>query len=346
MVRIVELSAMRTLLQTEGVQATLRGVSQYVREDFARWHEFHKEPRSAIHYPFGVMELMPIADDRYYSFKFVNGHPGNTRQGKLTVVAFGMLADVKTGYPLLISEMTVLTSLRTAATSALVARYCADPDTELMALIGCGSQAEFQILAMANQLPLREVRVYDRRPEAMQRLLQNLSGYSLRVVPCRTIIDAVTGVSLITTATAARCHQRILTAHDVTAGTHINAIGGDSPGKTELDVDLVRKARVIVEFEAQTRREGEIQLLPVDSPVIELADIVSGKAAARTSDDQITLFDSVGFALEDFSVLRYVYQRVRSQHLGYESGLVPEQIPGNDLFAWLVKQPPRKVSLA
>ena len=95
----------------------------------------------------GVIELMPICDDEYYAFKYVNGHPYNPQSNKLTVVAVGMLSQVKDGYPLMISEMTLLTALRTAGTSALAARYLAKPNSKVMAMIGTGSQSEFQVIA-------------------------------------------------------------------------------------------------------------------------------------------------------------------------------------------------------
>src|SRR5581483_2612000 len=119
------------------------------------------------HSPGGVIELMPVDDGRLYSFKYVNGHPQNTAAGLLTVTAFGVLADVPTGYPLLLSELTVTTALRTAAMSAVAARWLARGDCRSMALIGSGAQSEFQILAFHRMLGIRELRIFDVDPLAV-----------------------------------------------------------------------------------------------------------------------------------------------------------------------------------
>src|SRR6202040_692181 len=106
-------------------------LSAEIEADFLRWGDFDNSARHATHSPVGVIELMPACDGRLYSFKYVNGHPQNTAAGLLTVTAFGVLADVRTGYPLLLSELTVTTALRTAATSALAARYMARPESRV-----------------------------------------------------------------------------------------------------------------------------------------------------------------------------------------------------------------------
>ncbi len=105
------------LINRHGIPQTLRGMRDAIAEDFARWADFDKSARVANHSTHGVIELMPIADDTLYSFKYVNGHPKNTGLGLSTVMAFGVLADVATGTPLLLSELTLTTALRTAATS-------------------------------------------------------------------------------------------------------------------------------------------------------------------------------------------------------------------------------------
>src|ERR1700737_1266036 len=118
-----------------------------IEADYRRWDDFEKSPRHAIHSSVGVIELMPTSDGRLYSFKYVNGHPKTTAKNLLTVTAFGMLADVATGYPLLLSEMTFVTALRTAAISALASSRIARPASRVMALIGNGAQSEFQAIA-------------------------------------------------------------------------------------------------------------------------------------------------------------------------------------------------------
>src|SRR5215510_11019796 len=116
-----------------GIERLQELLAMEIEADYRRWDQFEKSPRHASHSPVGVIELMPASDGRLYTFKYVNGHPKNTAAGLLTVTAFGVLADVDTGYPLLLSELTFTTALRTAAMSALAARWMARPDSTCMA---------------------------------------------------------------------------------------------------------------------------------------------------------------------------------------------------------------------
>ena len=303
-----------------------------LRADFLRWESFDKSARMASHSPRGVIELMPVADDALYSFKYVNGHPGNPAGGLPTVMAFGVLAEVRTGYPLLLSELTLTTALRTAATSALAAQALARPGSRRMALIGNGAQAEFQALAFHALLGIRELRVYDTDPAATDKLVRNLAHVDgLTVERAASTAEAVRGVDIVTTVTADKSRATILTPAMVEPGMHLNAVGGDCPGKTELHPDVLRGARVVVEYEPQSRVEGEIQQLPANHPVTELWRVLRGDAPGRTRADEVTVFDSVGFALEDYSALRYLYQQAQARGLGVDVELVPTDDP-KDLF--------------
>lgn len=329
MIRYVGTREMADLLRREGPDAILRRLIASLRADFLRWPEFDLAPRLASHSAGGVIELMPIADATFYSFKFVNGHPGNTRLGKQTVVAFGVLADVATGYPLLICEMSVLTALRTAATSALAASHLARPESRSMALIGTGAQAEFQALAFRLALGIGEIRLFDLDPAAVAKARTHLEGHGLKIVCAKSVDEAVAGADIVTTATADKTRATILTPALVEPGQHLNAIGGDCPGKTELHPDIVARARTIVEYEPQSRIEGEIQQLPPDYPVTELWRVLRGDAPGRVGRDEITLFDSVGFALEDLSALR-VLREIAGPGPGLD--LIPQPDDPKDLF--------------
>ncbi|MGA4554817.1 ornithine cyclodeaminase [Methylorubrum aminovorans] len=328
-IRYVGTREMADLLRREGPEAILRRLIASLRADFLRWPEFDLAPRLASHSAGGVIELMPIADAAFYSFKFVNGHPGNTRLGKQTVVAFGVLADVATGYPLLICEMSVLTALRTAATSALAAYHLARPESRSMALIGTGAQAEFQALAFRLALGIDEIRLFDLDPAAMAKARTHLEGHGLKIVCAKSVDEAVAGADIVTTATADKTRATILTPDLVEPGQHLNAIGGDCPGKTELHPDIVARARTIVEYEPQSRIEGEIQQMPPDYPVTELWRVLRGDAPGRAGRDEITLFDSVGFALEDLSALR-ILREIAGPGPGLD--LIPEPDNPKDLF--------------
>ncbi len=324
-----------SLVRQLGLARCLRDLADAIASDFRRWPEFDKTARVAAHSPVGVIELMPIADATHHSFKYVNGHPGNGRHGLPTVMAYGGLADVATGTPLLLTELTLTTALRTAAMSALAARTLARPDSRCMALIGNGAQSEFQALAFHHLLGIETLRVYDIDPAATEKLMANLRNSGLSVVRCTSVADAVAGSDIVTTVTADKTNATILTADLLAPGQHINAVGGDCPGKTELHADVLHAARVFVEYEPQTRVEGDLQQMPADFAVTELWRVLTGQAPGRQSPADVTVFDSVGFALEDFSALRYLAAQAQRLGLGTALPLVPALANPRDLYRLL-----------
>ena len=337
LVPFVSVDYMMRLVLHVGIERMLLELADAIEADFRRWPEFDKTPRVASHSDIGVIELMPTSDGQQYGFKYVNGHPSNTRQGLQTVTAFGVLADVATGYPVLLSEMTILTALRTAATSAMAAKWLAPRDARVMAMIGNGAQAEFQALAMKAVCGIEEVRLYDTDPAATRKCAANLSGRGLRIVPCATAEDAILGAQIITTCTADKQYATILTDNMVGGGVHINAVGGDCPGKTELHRDILVRAGIFVEYPPQTRIEGEIQQLAPDHPVTELWQVITGQTTGRTDQGQVTLFDSVGFAIEDFSALRHIHQRLQGTGFFQELDMIADPDDPRDLFGMLCR---------
>ncbi len=323
------------LVRRRGVESCLRGMADYLHADFLRWGAFDKSARVASHSRDGVIELMPIADGQTYAFKYVNGHPRNTRWGLPTVMAFGVLADVATGAPLLLSELTLTTALRTAAMSALAARALARPGARTMALIGNGAQSEFQALAFYHLLGITTLRLFDTDPAATAKLQANLQGTGLRTVACTSTAEAVCGADIVTTVTADKTNATILTPDLLAPGMHINAVGGDCPGKTELHADVLRGAEVFVEYAPQTRIEGDIQQLPPDFAVTELWEVLAGQRTGRASDAAVTVFDSVGFALEDFSALRFLRDAANELGMGQPMALIPALTDPKDLFGLL-----------
>jgi ornithine cyclodeaminase len=336
LVPFVSVANMMKLVLHLGIERVMVDLAAEIEADFRRWPLFDKTPRVASHSDIGVIELMPTSDGETYGFKYVNGHPSNMKRGLQTVTAFGLLADVATGYPLLLSEMTILTALRTAATSAMAAKWLA-PESRTMALIGNGAQAEFQALAFKAICGVSEVRMYDIDPAATQKCLANLAGRGLTLVSCTTPEEAILGAQIITTVTADKTNATILTDNMVGSGVHINAVGGDCPGKTELHRDILLRSGIFVEYPPQTRIEGEIQQLPDDHPVTELWQVMAGHAAGRTDARQITLFDSVGFAIEDFSALRYVLAKLRETGFADQLDMIADPDDPRDLFGMLLR---------
>ncbi|MCF6370272.1 ornithine cyclodeaminase [Rhizobium halophilum] len=338
LVPFVSVENMMDLVLEIGIDHFLAELARYIEEDFRRWENFDKTPRVASHSAEGVIELMPTSDGRLYGFKYVNGHPKNTRSGRQTVTAFGVLAEVESGYPLLLSEMTILTALRTAATSAVAARYLARTDSTTMALIGNGAQSEFQARAFKALLGIDTLRLYDLDPSATERCRRNLSGLGFNIIACGTPEEAVEGADIITTATADKQNATILTDNMVGPGIHINAVGGDCLGKTELHRDILLRSDIFVEYPPQTRIEGEIQQLAVDHPVTELWRVIYGETEGRRSEGHITLFDSVGFATEDFSALRYVRDKLAGTRHFTELDLLADPDEPRDLYGMLLRR--------
>jgi ornithine cyclodeaminase len=340
LVPFVSVDNMMRLIHTIGIDTVLKDLAAYIEEDFKRWELFDKTPRVASHSDVGVIELMPTSDGEAYGFKYVNGHPKNTSEGLQTVTAFGLLADVYTGYPVLLTEMTILTALRTAATSAMVAKHLAPKGATTMAMIGNGAQSEFQSLAMQAICGLKSVRLYDVDPAATAKCAANLRGSGLEVVACKSPEEAIEGAQILTTCTADKQYATILTDNMVGSGVHINAIGGDCPGKTELAPGILTRSDVFVEFPPQTRVEGEIQQMPEDFEVTELWQVILGEKPGRRDDKQITLFDSVGFAIEDFSALRYIRDRIKGTDFFFDLDMLADPDDPRDLFGMVQRAKP------
>ncbi len=335
LVPFVSVDQMMQLINHTGLIQMMIGLSEYIETDFKRWELFDKTPRVASHSMEGVIELMPTSDGEMYGFKYVNGHPKNTKDGLQTVTAFGLLADVTTGYPVLLSEMTLLTALRTAATSAMAAKFLAPEGAKTMAMIGNGAQSEFQSLAMQALCGITHVRLYDIDPLATQKAAVHLAAAGLKVTACKTAQEAIEGAQIITTCTADKQYATILTDNMVGSGVHINAIGGDCPGKTELHRDILLRSDIFVEFPPQTRIEGELQQLPDDYPVEQLWKVITGQTIGRRSDNQITLFDSVGFAIEDFSSLRYIRDLIKGTDFFSPLDMLADPDDPRDLYGML-----------
>jgi ornithine cyclodeaminase len=323
------------IVQRLGLPACIAGVADQIERAFRRWPDFDKSARLASHSPGGVIELMPVADAETYAFKYVNGHPLNTAAGLPTVMAFGVLADVATGVPRLLSELTLTTAIRTAAMSAVAARALARPDASVMALIGNGAQGEFQALAFRDLVGVRELRLFDTDPAATAKLVANLQGQGLALTACNSVAEAVCGADIVTTVTADKRNATVLTPDMLVPGMHVNAVGGDCPGKTELHPGVLQQAAVFVEYAPQTRIEGDIQQMPADFPVTELWQVLTGERPGRLDAAQLTVFDSVGFALEDYAALCFVRDAAERLGIGSTLALMPQTLDPKDLYGLL-----------
>ena len=325
--KILSVELLAELIKRHGIENYLTDLMKELRQDFSRWGEFNKIPRPAMHVKGGVLELMPICDSKYYTFKYVNCHPKNPKTGLMTVVATGQSSRVDRGDPLMLSEMTLLTALRTAATTALATDLMSRRNSRILAIIGTGAQSEFLVKAICLVREITEVRYFDIDHLAMDKFEKNMKGSSFKFVRCRGAEEAVKGADIITTCTACKAPVDVIKNDWVKAGVHINGIGGDCPGKTELEFSILSRSKITVEYFDQSIIEGEIQRWSVEEAKekvhAELYELITGAKSGRASDQEITLYDSVGIALEDYSVLKLTYKLAERYNLGLELNLTP-----------------------
>ncbi|OGI63076.1 ornithine cyclodeaminase [Candidatus Nomurabacteria bacterium RIFCSPHIGHO2_01_FULL_40_12] len=323
-----------------GIDNYITDLMEELRRDFSRWGEFNKIPRPSMQVPGGVLELMPICDKTYYTFKYVNCHPKNPENSLMTVVATGQLSRIDNGYPLMFCEMTMLTALRTAATAALATDLMARDDSHIHAIIGTGAQSEFLIRAICLVRKITEVRYFDIDPLAMDKFEKNLKGSSFKFVRCQNAQEAVTGADIITTATACKMHADVIKNDWIVPGMHINGIGGDTVGKTELELGILPRSRIVVEYFDQCVTEGEIQRFTKEEAekqvYAELYELIIGAKTARENKKQITLYDSVGIALEDYSAILFTYKLAQRYKLGEDLNFTPVIANPKNLIAELL----------
>lgn len=343
--KIITVELLSELIRRHGFDKFIADLIEVLKQDFSRWHTFTKIPRPSMDVENGVLELMPICDNKlYYSFKYVNCHPKNPSNGLQTVVATGQLARIDSGYPLMFCEMTVLTALRTAAVAALATDLMSRKNSKIMTIIGTGAQSEFQVKALQLVRDIKEVRFFDIDAKAMDKFEKNVlrqtQDESINLVRCNNVQEAVFGADIITVCTASKIHAEIIKNNWVNSGVHINAIGGDSVGKTELELDILKRAKIVVEYFEQSYAEGEIQRLSrKDAEKIvfaELHELVSGFKKGRENEKEITLFDSVGIALEDYSALRLTYILSEKYNIGLSLNMTPVLSNAKDLISVLM----------
>jgi len=332
---VLEIEDIKQLISKIGYKEFYLDLIKTMEEDYSNWEDFDKSPRVANHVDGGVIELMPVSNDKLYSFKYVNGHPKNPDQNKMTVMATGQLSITETGEPLMFTEMTLLTAFRTAANSALAAKHLAKKDSSILTLIGTGAQSEFQYLAFSYIFDLKEVRYYDTDPKAMEKFANNMARYNIKITPCKNSADAVDGADMITTCTADKRYQTVLTKDMLKKDVYINGIGGDCPGKTEIAKEIVESSTVVVEFLEQAKIEGDIQQMPKDFTCTEIYEVIRGEKKLNVATHGTILFDSIGFALEDYSVLRLIYDLAKENNVGKEMNLIPELDDVKNLFSLL-----------
>lgn len=257
--------------------------------------------------------------------KWVNVHPENKRYGLPSVMAVIILSDPKTGFPLAIMNGTLTTNLRTGAVGGIAAKYLANKNSSKVALVGCGVQAQTQLVALNELFKIKSVKVYDcREPHAID-FIKEMKYLCLKIERCLTIEDCVYGADIVVTTTPSR--RPIVKSKWIGRGVHINAIGADAKGKEELEPAIFKRAKIVVDDVIQATHSGEINV-PISKKIIKendiyatLGEVITGKKKGRTSKDEITVFDSTGLAIQDVAVANYVYKEAVRRGFGRYANL-------------------------
>jgi len=276
--------------------------------------------KTYLNFPKGDLRSMPayIFGEGFNiaGVKCVNVHPRNALRHLPSVMAVIILNDPETGFPLAVLDGTYLTCLRTGAAGAVAAKYLSREDAEVAGFVGCGAQARSQLACLLGVRKIRKIKIWQFAGD--KEGAQHFRSFAQKTFKLEAFIspriDSVTMESDIVIATTP---SRIPLVSRVDAGTHINAIGADAPGKQEIDPAVLRQAKIVIDDWAQATHSGEINV-PFRQKLIgrkdihaTLGDIVAGKKSGRKSDREITLFDSTGLAIQDISCAYVVYQALK-----------------------------------
>lgn len=284
-----------------GFSDYVRGLIQMPPKQYLDFTEYH-----------GDLRIMPSYSSvlKLASTKIVNVHPQNHQKGLPTIMAVMVLNDAKDGRALALIEASYITGIRTGAAGAVAAKYLARKNAKTMGVVGAGQQAFFQIIATAKVRNIKEILVCDTKEENINKLAENLKGLGIEIK--KASLEETAKTDILTTTTPSRIP--IIKNEWIMPGTHINAIGADAPGKEELDPEILKRAKIVVDNWLQASHSGEINV-PLEKGIIkkeniyaELGDIVVGKKPGRVSDNEITIFDSTGLGFQDLYTANLVYQ--------------------------------------
>lgn len=275
-------------------------------------------PKVYVTLPEGDFRTMPayLPSLGLAGVKIVNVHPKNPAAGLPTVMALTIILDLATGTPLAVINATRLTDMRTGAAGAVAAKYLCAKKEIVLGVVGTGRQAEAQVAAISRELRIREIRVWGRNPAHVRKFADRFMEYPCHPLPIEKVCDCDV---LVTTTPST---SPVVRSEWIHAGTHINAIGADAPGKEELDPALLRRAEVFVDDMAQAVHSGEVNV-PITNGLYRsgeiagtLGEVVIGKKK-RSSPDAITIFDSTGLAIQDLAIAKIAMQHGRKFELPF-----------------------------
>ena len=266
-------------------------------------------------------------DRLYYAAKINGNFPQNpARQGLPTIQGVLSLHDARNGRLLALMDSMEITTIRTAAASAVAAKYLARPDSRVMMIVGCGIQGKSQLRAMSRVCALERVYAYDVDAALAAEFAREMSGvHGITVESVPHYRDTTRDCDIIVTCTPARA--AFIHRGDISPGTFIAAVGADNEHKQEIAPDLLASSTVVADVLDQCALIGDLHhafasgVMQREDVHAELADVVCAKKPGRTTREEITVFDSTGTALEDVAAAAVVYERALSTGVGQEVAL-------------------------
>ncbi len=306
---------------------TMKEALQVVENAFALYGRGEVDLPPKVYLDFkpygGDLRAMPVyvkGSEPAAGVKIVNSNAANPERGLPAVSGIVVYNDPKTGMPLGVFAAGNLTGLRTGAGGGVAAKYMARPESSSVGLVGCGKQARTQLEALLELFKINKVMVWGKTLTEAEAFCQSVKPLVSGALTAHARVEDVCGVDILVTTTPVR--TPLVKAGWVKPGTHINAIGADAPGKQELDPELLKKAKVVVDDWTQASHAGEINNAVAAGEftdknlTAQLGDIVIKKKTARTSAQDITIFDSTGLALQDITVARYLYVKAEKLNKG------------------------------
>lgn len=272
---------------------------------------------------FGVMPaVVGSGSSAQIAAKIITVFPGNDATPFDSHIGVVLLFGPDHGELLAIADASSITAIRTAAVSGLATRLLARPDSHRLALLGAGALALPHLEAVSAVRPINEVRIWSRSPARAQDFARNAAAKrGLKVIVARTAQEAVATADVVCTITASR--TPVLEGSWLAPGTHINAVGASLASARELDTDAVRRARMFVDLRESALNEAGDFLIPrregamADDHILgELGDLLTGLVVGRQNPSEITLFKSLGLAVEDVAAIRHVYEKALAAGAG------------------------------
>ncbi len=304
----------------------MKGTLKVVEEAF-RQHGLKKVQMPSKLYLYfkkhnGDLRTMPayLEEQDITGVKIVNVHPDNPKKGLPTVMALVILNSTKTGAPIAIMDGTYLTDMRTGASGGVAVKYLARKNSKTVGFVGTGNQAKTQLLAISEIIDIGEIKAASASEKGTLAFRDDMEKKVGCDILVKKSIKEVCDCDILVTTTPSR--EPVVMDEWISEGTHINAIGADAKGKEELDPKILKRAKVVVDDFSQASHSGEINV-PLSKGLIsendifcELGEVITGKKKARTSDSDITVFDSTGLAIQDVATANMVYQKALAGEMG------------------------------